>query len=202
MAISAVNTRHIHLLVTMLFASLSCAAQCGLRNDFTVRVAPAYNSFPPPAPRQSYTDPVFGCIVTRLSDAQKQVGKGIMHEYSNMSAVNANDTLIELLDSSGNWFVSDLSGNIVVRNLPWAGGSGARWAPDDPRSLYYRDSNALLKATIAPGCASDCTVNSKVLREFREYSTISFGGGEGDMQDPDHIVMMAACNGTSCASDT
>jgi len=47
MAISAVNTRHIHLLVTMLLASLSCAAQCGLRNDFTVRVAPAYNSFPP-----------------------------------------------------------------------------------------------------------------------------------------------------------
>src|SRR5262249_31994751 len=116
MAISAVNTRHIHLLVTMLFASLSCAAQCGLRNDFTVRVAPAYNKFTPPALGQSYTDPVFGCTVTRLSDGQKQVGQAIMHEYSNMSAVNANDTLMELLDSSGQWFVSDLSGKVVVRN--------------------------------------------------------------------------------------
>ena len=72
------------LLLTGL-VGLSNAQTCGL-TDKGVHIPPNYTTMTPPAYGQSYTDPVFGCQITRLVNGT--------HEYSEMSAFNANDTNI------------------------------------------------------------------------------------------------------------
>src|SRR5262245_17200814 len=81
-----------------------------------VLTPPAYTSFIPPAVGGSYTDPVFGTAIKRVSDAMHtpSVAGGmvtsISNEYSSMSAFNKDNTLMliqyfsyfSLYDGAGN----------------------------------------------------------------------------------------------------
>src|SRR5262245_52781612 len=67
--------------------------------DKAVHSAPNYTTFRPPAKGGSYTDPVFGTAVKRISDAMNttDTGRGgtvklIAQEYSTMSPFNMDNT--------------------------------------------------------------------------------------------------------------
>lgn len=173
----------IQLALALLLAS-TAAAQCGL-SDTQIHVAPNYTSFAPPAVGASYADATFGCIVTRVSAA------GMMHEYANISPINADDTLIEEVTPGGVWTIADLTGKAVVSNLPWAGGGGGRWSLTDPRLIYYHTTNALMALRI--NC--DGTTSSSLIQSFPQYTALAFGGGEGDFHDGDHVVLLGSATG-------
>jgi hypothetical protein len=156
---------------------------------------------PPSSIAGTQADPTYGCTIKRLTNAPVTPGNGnfCAHEYSNMTAVNANDTLV--LMSCNSYFLADLSGNVIVPpgNLPWGGGVGSRWDPVNPKVFYYMNNpnttNVLKQGTVPTNtgaCAPSCTITSTTLHTFSEYTTINFGGGEGDLFSPDHILL----NGT------
>jgi hypothetical protein len=190
----------------LLFCASAAWAQdptCGLLNDRGIHVAPHYAQASeahfdgsqlsmPSSVGGAYIDPVFGCTVKRLTNGPAQFGTAVRHEYSSMTAINSDDTLVEVGGTI--WEILDLSGNIIVPQggVPWGGGMGARWAPDQPNVAYYvvHASPVLAKAAInTTNCAPACTINSTILHSFPEYSSILFGGGEGDMRDADHMVI-------------
>jgi hypothetical protein len=175
---------------------------CGLFNNKAIHVAPHYAQpsesrydgsqlAPPATVGGTYVDPIFGCSIERLTNGPVQFGQPARHEYGSISAINSDDTLIEL--GAGPWFITDLSGNIIVPqgSVPWGGGIGARWDPTNPKVAYYVASgtNSLIKATInTSNCAPRCTISTVTQHTFPEYTSITLGGGEGDMQ-PDHILL-------------
>src|SRR5882762_8721721 len=147
---------------------------CGLLNDHTIHVPSHYAQSseahydgsqlaPPASVGGTYVDPVFGCTIKRITNGPVQYSASMNHEYSSASAINSDDTLIELVSStSGSWSINDLNGNIIVPqgSVPWGGGTGARWAPDQPKVAYYRLGNLLKKATISTtACAPKCTIS-------------------------------------------
>lgn len=182
---------------------------CGSLNDPGIHVAAHYATSseahydgstiaPPASVGGTIADNTYSCTIKRLTNATVAPANGnfCAHEYSNMSAINASDTLVLL--SCGSYFITDLSGNVIVPrgNLPWGGGEGCRWDPVNPLECYYivdpGTGNVLYKLTVPSNyssCAPTCTVASTTLHTFSEYSHIDFGGGEGDMFSPDHIVL-------------
>src|SRR6266496_1278862 len=71
--------------------------------DTTVYTPPNYTSFQPPAVGGSYTDPVFGTAIKRVSDAtrMKRADSGgslpyVNPEYSSMSPFNLDNTRLLL----------------------------------------------------------------------------------------------------------
>jgi hypothetical protein len=201
--------RNLLIPAILLFASAAWAQDpsCGLLNDRAVHVAPHYAQATephfdgsqlsmPPSVGGTYVDPVFGCTVKRLTNGPAQYQKAMRHEYSSMTAINQTDTLMEVMDSNGEWSIIDLSGNIIVPegNVSWSGGIGARWAPDQANVAYYvsesAGNNGLFKGTVnTTSCAPACTVATTLLHAFSEYTQISFGMGEGDMGDADHLLI-------------
>jgi hypothetical protein len=208
------------------------ASTCGLPDDNTIRVPtdyakssePAFNGAffaPPNVVGGTFTDGLSSCPITQLSYGNSVA---VRHEYSNMSAINEDDTLIELLDSTGRWFIADLHGSVIVPkgNVPWTGGIGARWDTTSPLVLYYVNADSKVhKATIPSNyasCKPSCTMTSTVLHDFsRSYAVygvdgMNLGGGEGDMQPqaPNLLVLcgieaggtpVGGCQCTSCILD-
>lgn len=93
---------------------------CGQLNDASVHIPPNWDTFTPPAKGQSYVDPVYGCTVTRLTNASSDEtawdGKYVsfMNYYSTFSAINATDTLLFIYSDDGNWRIKDMNANTVV----------------------------------------------------------------------------------------
>lgn len=189
-------------------SALAQTPNCGLVNDTKVHIPLHYaaasdphfdgSQLAPPANINGMiTDPTFGCVIKRLTNSPVAPGNGNFcnHEYSNMSPVNANDTLVLL--SCNAWFIADISGNVIVSpgRLPWNGGEGARWDPVNPNTFYYLISpntgHILYKGAVpAPAsCAPNCTIAQTVLHTFAEYGSMDFCGGEGDLFSPDHILL-------------
>ena len=193
--------------VTLSGTGTTSTTRCGQVDDgVTVHVAVNYTSMTPPAKGQSYVDPVYGCTVTRLTDGRADLGKAIYHEYASMTPINSDDTMVAVLDFNANWHITDLKGNMLVSSsaLPWQGGIGWRWSTTVPNVMYgvsnvstsgcTASDNSLAKIVI-----SGSNVACSVLHNFTEYSSISLGGGEGDISDDgDHIVLQGKlANGTA-----
>lgn len=168
---------------------------------------PAYDGAffaPPNVVGNTFTDGMSTCSITQLSYGGG-VGVAVRHEYANMSAINENDTLIELLDNTGAWFIADLHGNIVVPkgNIPWTGGIGGRWDTTNPLVIYYINEDAKVHKGVIPSnytsCEPSCTMTTNVLHDFSgQYINnggvdgLNFGGGEGDMQ-PNQANIVVLC---------
>ena len=171
---------------------------CGqLDSEASVQLPVNYTSMTPPAKGQSYVDPVYGCTVTRLSDGRTDLGKAVYHEYAGMTPINADDSMVALLDFNANWYITDMQGNILIFSsaLPWQGGTGWRWSTTLKNVMYgvpnmsvagcTAGANALARIVI-----SGNSVSCNVLHTFNEYSSISLGGGEGDISDDgDHMAV-------------
>jgi hypothetical protein len=155
------------------------------------KLPPLYDSFLPPAVGASYTDPVFGVAIRRLSDAptlpNNFAGGELLFvstEYPTASPFNSTNSRL-ILQHQGYFGLYDGDGN-YVQDLPFAANAGSepRWSRSDPDILYYVAGNSLMHLDVATG-------TSTVVRAFPEYAAIR-GRGESDIsRDGNHFVFAA-----------
>src|SRR5713101_4003042 len=72
---------------------------CGTVTDSLSRVLPTLSMRP--ATGQSYVDPVFGCTITRLTDATAEGVASVGHFYSSVNPFNTDSTLVLLQKAAG-----------------------------------------------------------------------------------------------------
>ncbi len=157
-------------------------------SDTAPHTPPSYKSFVPPAKGGTYTDPVFGTEIKRLSNALASPDDAdggnltwVMNEYSTMSAFNSDrsrfilqhDSYFGLYDGQGT-YLRDLPFQVYASSEP-------RWSRKSANVLYFVNGNQLKSYDVS----TDAT---KVLHTFSEYNEIS-GHGESDISfDGDHMV--------------
>jgi len=149
---------------------------------------PAYDTFLPPAKGATYTDPVFGTSIKRLSDAMNMTdnaGRGglttVSTEYSTASPFNRDNSRL-ILQHNSYYGLYDGNGT-YLQDLPFAVNASTepRWSRSDANALFYVSGNSLMKLDVASGASS-------LVRTFSEYGSIS-GKGESDIsRDGDHFV--------------
>ena len=159
-------------------------------SDAGIYPAPNYYTFRPPARGGSYSDPVFGTSIKRISDALNtpdNAGGGMLNfitnEYSTMTPFNKDNTRLILVHQSY-FAVYDGNGN-YLRDLPFAvhASSQPRWSRSNAKLLYFVNGNTLYTVDV------DSLVVS-VVRAFGEYGSIS-GHGESDICfDGNHLVLV------------
>lgn len=181
---------------------------CGLSNDTSIHVPTDWSTFTAPSKGQSYVDSTFGCTVTRITDASTEGwnsscnGSGcylpFSHGYSTVSPFNANDSYLLFGDGWGEYFVTDLTGNIVVpmSAMPDCSGTSCTqynshdspwflWDQSNPNLFYYTKGNALMSGTI-----SGSTVTTAIVHQFNEYSAINFMDASDVSQDGKNVVIV------------
>lgn len=149
----------------------------------------SYGAFSPPAQGATYTDPVFGTAIRRLSDALGSPNNAdggnltyVMDEYSTMSAFNRDRSLF-LLQHDSYFGLYDGQGS-YMGDLPWAihASSEPRWSREQTYVLYFVNGNQLKRYDAQTGGIS-------VVRTFSEYGRIT-GNGESDIAfDGDRVVL-------------
>ncbi|PYV07810.1 MAG: hypothetical protein DMG07_27530 [Acidobacteria bacterium] len=157
-------------------------------SDSNVYAPPDYYTMLPPLDGGSYTDPVFGTSIKRITNARAAISADsgttlpwIEQEYSTMSPFNPNNTLLLLIhvsyfalyDGSGH-FLRDLPREVNASSQP-------RWSRRVPYIFYYIRGNELRQYNVFTSAIS-------VVHTFSEYSSID-GKGESDISfDGDHFV--------------
>ena len=157
-------------------ASIPSLPTCGKLNDTNVYTPPNYDTFTPPAKSQSYTDPVFGCTITRITDAVAAGWASANHFYSLETPFNADDTYLFVINgyTGGSPTIVDLSGNTVVptSNMPGFNSAvGLVWDLTNPKVFYYTSGQQFIKGTIS-GASPNATVASTTLATFSQYSSV------------------------------
>jgi ASPM-SPD-2-Hydin domain-containing protein/HYDIN/CFA65/VesB family protein len=176
------------------------APTCGVSGDNSTHVPTDWATFVPPAKGLSYVDPTFGCTVTRITDASKDIWTGsfylsITHGYSTVSPFNANDTYLLLTDGFGRRYVTDLQGNVLVpiSSMPTGYNDGwFLWDATDPSVFYYTTGNSMMKGTINGSSVANATVH-----QFSEYAAINFMDETDVSQDGTHVVVIGGDNSGS-----
>ncbi len=165
---------------------------CGMFGDNSNHVPTDWTSFVPPGKGQSYVDPTFGCTVTRVTDSSNEITDGstffpINQGYATVSPFNANDSMLLLEDGRRKYFVTDLSGNIVVpiANMPPSNNTWFLWDAANPNVFYYTMGNSLMRGTI-----SGSTVGTATVHQFSEYAAINFMDETDVSQDGAHVVIV------------
>ena len=161
---------------------------CGEQDDGLVHIPPGFNDFVPPALGSNYSDPQYGCTVTRLSDGKSQLNLAVHHQYSTISAMNQDDTLVMLATEWGQGMVVDTSGHIVVsaRDFPAINSSDMPWARDSADSFYYTNKNILYKGTV-----TGHAVRSIPLHAFAGHSNVAIPDQEDLSDDGDHLWIVS-----------
>jgi hypothetical protein len=156
-----------------------------------VELAPNYDSLVPPPAGATYSDPVFGSTIKRVSNAQatpNASGGGyltwIENEYSTMSAFNTDNSKFILVHQSYFGLYDGPTGAYMYAlPLEIIASSEPRWSRKDNVTLYYHSGNQLKSYNISTGGIS-------VVHTFSEYTAIS-GNGEMDISlDGDHFVFV------------
>ncbi len=174
------------LIVCLFLSNVSMVfAQSG---STAVLAAPEYDTFAPPPVGGTYTDPVFGSTIKRVSSAlvTANADQGgnltwIENEYSTAAAFNSNNSNFILVHQS--YFGLYSGTGIYLHALPLEIGASSepRWSRKDNVTLYYHSGNMLKSYNVSTGAIS-------VVHTFSEYSSIS-GNGEMDISlDGDHFV--------------
>jgi hypothetical protein len=176
------------------------APTCGISGDGSIHIPTDWATFVPPAKGLSYVDPTFGCTVTRITDASKDIWTGsfylsLTHGYSTVSPFNANDTYLLLTDGFGRRYVTDLQGNVLVpiSSMPTGYNDGwFLWDATDPSVFYYTTGNSMMKGTINGSSVANATVH-----QFTEYAAINFMDETDVSQDGTHVVVIGGDNSGS-----
>ncbi len=171
---------HVHAVLP----SSSASGVCGSSDDGLAHIPPGFNDFVPPPRGTSYADPQYGCAVVRLTDGKAQFKLAVHHQYSTISAVNQDDTLVMLITEWGQGAVVDMAGNIVVapRDFPGINAGNVPWASNSSQAFYYTNGNTLYRGTI-----SGHTVKSTALHAFAAYSSVMIPDQEDLSEDGDHL---------------
>jgi hypothetical protein len=157
---------------------------CGAPDDGLAHPPPRFNDFTPPNRGESYTDPQYGCLVVRLTDAKSQFKLAVHHQYSTISAVNQNDTRVMLITEWGQGTIVDIAGNVVVepRDFPAINAGNVPWAIHPPSAFYYTRGNTLYR-----GLISGHAVKSTALHVFATYPSVMIPDQEDLSEDGDHL---------------
>jgi hypothetical protein len=151
----------------------------------------SYYSFLPPNEGGSYSDPVFGTSIKRLTDAvatPNSTGDAnfltwAMNEYSTVVAFNSDNTRF-LLQHDSYFGLYDGSGNFL-RDLPFEIHASAqpRWSRSSTNVLYFLNGNRVKSYNVSTDATS--TVHT-----FSEYGSIS-GHGESDISFAGNKLVLA-----------
>jgi hypothetical protein len=181
---------------------------CGQKDDGLIHLPPSYscgvlpcstNPFPPPAKGSSYTDPQYGCAVSRLTDAAgDHLGAAAHHNYGTVNALNADDSYVMINLENGSKEIVDTSGGVVVpvANMPNDNSQQVPWDISIPTRFYFSSGATIQRADITglPGCASahNCMVATALLRNFAgTYSSVQIPDQEDISDDGDHLWLVA-----------
>jgi hypothetical protein len=169
---------------TQTSAEKTVVGLCGEKDDGLVHIPPGFNDFIPPVQGNSYSDPQYGCSITRLTNGKPQFNLAVHHQYSTISAVNQDDTLVMLTTEWGQGAVVDIAGRMVVdtHDFPAINSSNVPWSRDSANSFYYTNKNILYKGTI-----SSHTVKSTALHTFAGYSNVAIPDQEDLSEDGNHL---------------
>ena len=174
-------------------SSTSTLPTCGKLNDTNVYLPPNYDTFTPPAKGGSYSDPVFGCKITRITDAVSMGWVSANHFYNTVTPFNANDTYLYLFNgfSGGPPMITDLTGNTIVpsSNMPGSNSAIMVWDTTNPNVFYYTSGNQFIKGTIT-GTSPNATVTPTVLATLPYTSVIP---ADEDISDDGLHIWLADC---------
>jgi len=165
---------------------------CGQPNDGQIHVPLDWSTFRPPAAGQSYTDPVFGCRITRITDSSREEMladgsyPGLMNFYSTMSPMNAADSLLLIVSDNGAWRIKDTAGKEVVpaNKMPAMNNGHPVWDATDGSVFYFALGRTLYRGTV-----SGKSVKTAELHTFKEYRGIVSPDAADLSQDGDHIAL-------------
>ncbi len=176
-------------------ASTSSLPTCGKLNDTNIYVPPNYDTFTPPAKGQSYTDPVFGCKITRITDAAAMGLVSTNHFYNTINPFNADDSYLFLFSgfSGSSPMIVDLSGNAIISssNMPGSNSAIEVWDTTNPKVFYYTSGNQFIKGTIT-GTPPNVIVTPTVLATFSSYSSVVVPA-DMDISDDGLHIWLADC---------
>jgi ASPM-SPD-2-Hydin domain-containing protein/HYDIN/CFA65/VesB family protein/immunoglobulin I-set domain protein len=165
---------------------------CGKSGDTTNHVPADWTTFVAPAKGQSYVDATFGCTVTRITDASSDDWSGSFYlplnmGYATVSPFNANDSMLMLSDGWRRYFVTDLSGNILVSiaNMPAMNDTWVLWDSANVNVFYYTNGNSMMQGTINGSAVTTATVH-----QFTEYAAVNFMDETDVSQDGAHVVIV------------
>ena len=154
-------------------------------------LAPSYDTFVPPPVGGTYSDPVFGSTIKRVSNALATPNGAsggslnwIENEYSTASPFNTDNSKFVLVHESY-FALYDGATGLYLHDLPFEinASSEPRWSRKDLVTLYYHAGNQLKSYNIATG-------GINLIHTFTEYSSIS-GNGEMEISlDGDHFVLV------------
>lgn len=170
---------------------------CGLVDDEKARVPTTWTTFTPPVRGASYVDPMFGCTVTRLTDAVRD-GVAEHHYYATLTPMSADDSKILVNDEHGNWMVVDEAGDIIVpvSQMPARNEGTLLWDAADGNTFYFTRGNSILKGRIAGHEVTVSTVHS-----FSEYQIVVFPDKTDLSIDGQSFAMWAGHTAESGALD-
>jgi hypothetical protein len=162
--------------------------QCGAKDDGLPHIPPSFNTFVPPGQGNSYSDPQYGCTITRLTNSKSEFNLAVHHQYATISAMNQNDTRIMLITEWGQGVIVDTAGHIVVgpHDFPAINSGNVPWARDSADVFYYTNKNTLYQGKI-----SGSTVNSTALHTFAGYSNVMIPDQEDLSEDGDHLWIVS-----------
>lgn len=100
---------------------------------------------PRPMKGATFTDPVHGTCVVRVTDHAEEPPKGFArNDYSRRQAFNADDTRLLVTSQDGHWHLYDAHTLRHLKQLPHlAGDAEPHWHPSNPRLLYHLPNNGV-----------------------------------------------------------
>jgi hypothetical protein len=166
---------------------------CGRPDDGQVHIPLGWTSFEPPAAGKSYVDPVFGCLIRRLTNSgidetlPDGTHVGFTGYYSTFSPINASDTMLLIVSTDGAWRVKSTDGSVVLPpgKMPAMNNGHPVWDASHGDVFYYTLGNSLYKARIGRG-----SVKKTVLHTFEEYRGIVSPDAADLSQDGDHLALV------------
>lgn len=134
----------------------------------------------------------YGTQVTRITSnsAYATTDGNARHNYSKRQVWNLDETLMDV----GNKFV-DANTYSIVRDIPLS--SERVWSNTNPNLMYGMAFNGqLLNHFVVHNVH---TAETRIIRDFQEYSRCFIGGGEGNLSNDDRYVLL---NCQSAAGNT
>ena len=126
-----------------------------------------------PAAYSSYTDPIFGTSVERISDCISLGFDGVVPDYSKRQAWNADESYLLLRSGTSDALLCNGNNYSFIKVLSGVAGEDVFWHPSDPNILYYNSDSILFSYTISTDIATQ-------VHAFTQY-TWANTRGEGNM---------------------
>jgi hypothetical protein len=125
---------------------------------------------PPAAAGQTFTDPQYGCGITRLTTfGEFQANQASHHNYSTITPFSADSSRLMLSLTNGSEVIVDLHGSVIVAaaQIPPTNSPDTPWDPTNPAVFYFTQGNGFFKAT-----NSGTTVSTTLLHTFSGYASV------------------------------